>query len=311
MAIVKYLDPKNDVAFRKIFGTPKNKKILIHFLNDLLGKAGAEAIKSVSFQNSFQLPDISTQKQSVVDVRCTDQQGKQYIVEMQVAPTHSFDKRAQYYAAKAYVEQAVRGKNTYENLKEVIFLAITEFVMFPNKRKYKSKEHKSVHVFKDEETHEHDLKDISFIFIELPKFNKKIKDLVTFEDKWCYFFKHAHEPDNIEQLIAMNDDVIKQAYTQLVAHNWTKQELQEYEAIQKNTMDAIAREDYVREEGTSKGMAEGMEKGIVQGIEKGIEKGKADERLAIAKRMLAEGMDIKTISKITGLSLKEQELERQ
>ena len=36
MSLTKFLDPKNDYAFKRIFGKPKNEDILIHFLNDML-----------------------------------------------------------------------------------------------------------------------------------------------------------------------------------------------------------------------------------------------------------------------------------
>lgn len=246
MTIVKYLDPKNDVAFKKIFGTPKNKDILIHFLNEVLGKRGEDAIKTVKFLDPNQYPEIKHEKQSVVDVLCTDQRKIKYIVEMQVAPTKGFEKRAQFYAARAYCSQAQPGKNTYKNLKEVIFLAITEFVMFPKKRPYKSD-----HVILDKETHEHDLKDFSFTFIELPKFKKKLSELETYEHKWCYFLKHAAEPENADKLIASlkksGDKMIRKAYHELEAYHWTPEELIRYERQEKAEWDAIAIAEYAED----------------------------------------------------------------
>ena len=76
----------------------------------------------------------------------------------------------------------------YHDLKEVIFLAISDFIMFPQKKNYKSD-----HVMLDEESHENDLKDFSFTFLELPKFNKEIDQLSNMTEKWSYFFKHAEE----------------------------------------------------------------------------------------------------------------------
>jgi predicted transposase/invertase (TIGR01784 family) len=292
MAITRYLNPKNDVAFKKIFGTEKNKDVLMAFLNEVLGKSGEEKIKEVSFLNPVQQPDIVYRKESVVDVLCTDEVGIQYIVEMQVAKVGGFEKRAQYYASKAYCSQAQEGSN-YSELKEVIFLAITDFVMFPNKKGYKSD-----HIILDRESREHDLKDLYFTFIELPKFKKEnIKELETMEEKWCYFFKHAHEPDNIIRLIESSDEIIKRAYDALEAHNWTEVELRAYDASEKVAMDARARESYVRQEAREEALQEGMEKGM----EKGIEKGRAE----IAQRMLSEGLNIGLISKVTGLSEEE------
>lgn len=133
MTATKFLDPKNDFAFKKIFGTEKSKSILIHFLNDILGFPEGEKIKQVTFLKTVLDPEVAAKKQSIVDVLCVDEKGVQYIVEMQVARTDSFAKRAQYYAAKAYVNQMNNG-DTYEKLKQIIFLAITDFVMFPRRQ---------------------------------------------------------------------------------------------------------------------------------------------------------------------------------
>src|SRR3989338_9119218 len=181
----KYLDPKNDIAFKKIFGTEKNKEILIHFLNDMITFKENSPIISVTFLKTSQDPETALKKTSIVDILCKDEKGNQYIVDMQVAKEKGFEKRAQYYASKAYISQANAGE-AYHDLKEVIFLAISDFEMFPNKAAYKSD-----HVILDKESHENDLKDFSFTFVELPKFRKDIDHLSNMTEKWCYFFKHA------------------------------------------------------------------------------------------------------------------------
>lgn len=284
-AIVKYLNPRNDIAFKKIFGTEKNKDILIHFLNDVVVKAGKPLIKEVTLLNPMQHPVIASKKQSIVDVLCEDESGIKYIVEMQVAKVAGFEKRAQYYAAKAYASQTDSGE-TYDHLKEVIFLAITEYVMFAEKEGYKS-----MHVILDKETYEHDLKDFSFTFIELPKFNvTDIKDLKTYEQKWCYFFKHAHDADDVGELLKNSDEVIQKAYHELEAHNWTEEELLAYEDSEKTARDNRAREVFVKEEGKAEG--------------------KAEKQLEIAKNLLKKGMSKLDISSVTGLSISEvKELE--
>ena len=70
MAITKFLDPKNDVAFHRIFGSEKNKDILIHFINDVLELRDANKIKEVTFLSTIQIPEIAAKKQSIVDVLC-------------------------------------------------------------------------------------------------------------------------------------------------------------------------------------------------------------------------------------------------
>jgi predicted transposase/invertase (TIGR01784 family) len=203
---------------------------------------------------------------------------------MQVAKVRGFEKRAQYYAAKAYSNQMNSGEE-YGNLKEVIFLAIVDFVMFPDKEGYKSE-----HVILDKVSYENDLKDFSFTFIELPKFKKeRVEDLESYEEKWCYFFKHSKNPDNIEKLIGSSDNVISKAYDVLLSHHWSDQELNAYEQVTKANLDAMAREAQVKEEA----MAEGREKGIAEG--------RLEEKVSIAKKMLKYGVPLEEVMKITGL----------
>ncbi|HJK86916.1 MAG TPA: Rpn family recombination-promoting nuclease/putative transposase [Candidatus Megaira endosymbiont of Nemacystus decipiens] len=309
MALSKFLDPKNDVAFKRIFGSEDNKNILIRFINDILGLKGAEEVKSVQFLSPVQDPEISCKKQSVVDVLCKDQSGVQFIVEMQVAPQVGFEKRAQYYASKAYSRQLNKGQRDdgkYYNLKEVVFIAITDYVVFPNKKDYKSD-----HVILDKKTYEHDLKDFSFTFIELPKFKKdKVEQLETIVEKWCYFFKHADETSEADmKKIIEGDEVIEHAYEALNQFNWNEQELLLYEQERKRVLDNYNAELYVIEQAERKGMEKGMEKGKKEGLEEGMEKGLEKGKLAIAKNMLLQKFDLDTISAVTGLSLKDlQEL---
>ncbi|MBA8753791.1 MAG: hypothetical protein E3V96_03770 [Wolbachia pipientis] len=82
MALSKFLDPKLDLTFKKIFGTEKNKNILIHFLNDILGFTGVNTIQDVEFLSTIMNPEIASDKQSIVDVLCKDSYGNRYIAEM-------------------------------------------------------------------------------------------------------------------------------------------------------------------------------------------------------------------------------------
>ena len=174
----------------------------------------------VTFLKTVQDPEIASKKQSIVDVLCVDEHGKKYIVEMQVARTTGFEKRAQYYAAKAYVEQ-LNQSEAYENLKEIIFLAITDFVMFADKQNYKSD-----HVILDRDSYEQNLKDFSFTFVELPKFHLSIDQLNTMTEKWCYFFKHADatKERDLDQITG-SDTIIKRAYEELNQFSWNEEEL--------------------------------------------------------------------------------------
>ncbi|MGL9718563.1 MAG: Rpn family recombination-promoting nuclease/putative transposase [Wolbachia sp.] len=287
MAFSKLLDPKNDVAFRRIFGTEKNKDILIHFLNDILGFTGKDAIQDIEFLSTILDPDIAAKKQSIVDVLCRDENGVQVIVEMQVAKTKGFEKRAQYYAAKAYSRQANKG-GQYEDLKEIIFIAIADCILFPNKSEYKSK-----HTIRDEETNEHDLKDFYFTFIELPKFPKTKEDqLENIVEKWIYFFKYAEETSERElERITGSDVIIKKAYEELNRFNWSEKEFIAYEQEIKRIRDEQAV------------LAQKLDDAREEGIQIGEKKGKIE----VARAMLANNVDVDTIAKCTNLSISEIE----
>ena len=321
----KFLDPKNDIAFKKIFGNEKNKDILIHFLNDiLLCFEGKDLIQEITFLKPIQDPEIVSKKTSIVDILCTDSKGIKYIVEMQVAKIKGFEKRAQYYASKAYSSQANKN-DKYHDLKAIIFLAIADFIMFPSKKEYQSN-----HVILDKKSYEQDLKDFSFTFIELPKFNKKLKELSTIQEKWCYFFKHAKNTSPVELKKLIGKDVIlEKAYHELDSAFWTEKELVAYEQAEKKIKDYVASMEQKFDEGKALGIAlgitEGITKGIAEGITKGkaegialgitegitkgmaegITKGKAEGKVEIAIKLLKKKYSINDITELTGLSSEE------
>jgi predicted transposase/invertase (TIGR01784 family) len=269
----KFLDPKNDVAFKKIFGTEKNKDILIHFLNDMITFKENCPIVSVTFLKTVQDPETAAKKTSIVDILCKDEKGNHYIVEMQVAKEKGFEKRAQYYASKAYISQANNG-GAYHDLKEVIFLAIADFVMFPQKAAYKSD-----HVILDKESHENDLKDFSFTFLELPKFKKDVDHLSNMTEKWAYFFKHA-ESTSLEDMLKLieNDEIMEKAYEQLDRVSWNDAELLTYDQAEKYEGAYLA----------------SMAQKFDEGFEKGVEK--------VVRTMLRKKIDISIIAESTGLT---------
>ena len=293
MALSKFLDPKNDVAFKKIFGSEKHKDILIHFINDVLERKDNDQIDEVEFLSTIQDAEIASKKQSIVDVLCRDKNGVQIIVEMQVAPTKGFEKRAQYYAAKAYSRQLNKGQEAdglYENLKAVIFIAIADYIVFPDKTEFKSE-----HVILDKNSHEHDLQDFSFTFVELPKFKKeKIEELDTTLDKWCYFFKYAAKTSEADMAkIGSSYKTIGDAYEIVNQYNWNEQQLLAYERETKRVWDNRSVLEFQ------------LDKAKAEGMEQGIEKGKTERDIEIAKGMILKNYPLADISALTGLSLVE------
>ncbi|MCG8341020.1 MAG: Rpn family recombination-promoting nuclease/putative transposase [Cytophagales bacterium] len=119
----RFLDPKNDFAFKRIFRSRKHKKLLISFLNAVLQNQIPSPIQRLSFLKTVQDPEIASKKQSAVDVMCQDQEGTHYIVEMQLVSQEGFEESAQYYASKAYTSQMGEG-DQYKDVKEVFMIML-------------------------------------------------------------------------------------------------------------------------------------------------------------------------------------------
>lgn len=219
---MKFVDIKNDVAFRKIFGNENRKEVLISFLNAVLLLQENHKIVDVDILTPYQLPDLKGGKVTIVDVKAKDQNDKTYIVEMQVAEVDGFDKRVLYYASKSYSAQIERG-DEYGKLKPTYFIGILDFEVTQNPS------YINRHKIIDIETSENYLKDIEFNFIELPKFNKKENELESIIDQWVYFIKNAENLDIIPGNII--DEGLKFAYQDADKHNWTKAELEAYDYV--------------------------------------------------------------------------------
>ncbi len=286
--ISKYLNPQNDFAFRKIFGQEKNKDILLAMLNSVVRDHLHREIVDVEFLKTHQDPDTAAKKQSIVDVLCRDQDGCQYVIEMQVAYQYFFKERAQYYASKAYIDQAGAG-GKYYNLKKVIFLAFTNFSVFPEEDDYKSE-----HVIKNKKTNQNQLKALNFTFIDLPRFMQQCPqdiEKLSLEHKFYYFLSKAErmKDDELEKL-AGQDIVIRKAFKEIDYFNMSEVEQRTYDQEKKRLLDNEAVEQTSRriakEEGRKKGRKEGREEGEKIGREKGEKIGREEGEKIGQKKML-------------------------
>lgn len=158
----KYADPLNDVAFFKLFGDEKNKDILIHFINSVLKR---KHVKDVEYLPGNSDLYVRYMRQSIIDVLCTDEDGSKYIVQIRNSNRKEEfeEKKAICYASKTYGDEMEKG-GKYSDLKEVILIAICNYVVFPNEKDYIS-HHKFEYIIED-----HKLRDFSIVYIELPKY---------------------------------------------------------------------------------------------------------------------------------------------
>ena len=293
--MARYLDATNDVAFVKIF---KNENRLRGFLNATLRLEAGARIQKITLLPSREIPDIGQGKESLFDLKCTDEAGNIFVVEMQNRREGHFLKRAQYYGAKTYASQLKRGDDysaepeaeeeqppldeaeRHKGLVPVVVVAVSAKRLFP-----KHIDCVSFHRTLEQKTKEQHLFALTYVFIELPKFKKPDNALETVEDEWLHFLKYARKdqapPDTI------TDKYVLDAYKALERFNWTDVEFDAYDRAR------------LRREIAEDNLAESYQEGVEEGIEKGIEKGK----ITVAKALLQDGVSLAVIAKASGLSL--------
>ncbi|MEM8806808.1 MAG: Rpn family recombination-promoting nuclease/putative transposase [Cyanobacteria bacterium P01_G01_bin.38] len=290
--MLTFINPKTDFAFKKIFGSPQSKDILISFLNAILYQE-QPTIQDLTVLDPYQAPRIAGIKDSYLDVKAELTDHTSVIIEMQVLNVLGFEKRVLYNAAKAFSIQLGVGED-YTQLNPVIALTITDFEMFENSVKvisrYRLKE-------KDDLTDYSD--DIELVFAELPKFTKTLNQLNTLTDKWLYFLKSANQ---LEKIPPNLDNVaeIHHAFEVARQSRLSKDELElleKREIFLHDSRNAIRKAKLV---GEAKGRAEGR----AEGRAKGRAEGAKDAKLEIARSLLGL-LDMETISQKTGLPLRE------
>ncbi|MEQ8382334.1 MAG: Rpn family recombination-promoting nuclease/putative transposase [Coleofasciculus sp. A1-SPW-01] len=199
---MRFISPKTDFAFKKIFGSNDSKDILISFLNALIYDANS-VIQDLEILDPYNPGDVVNLKDSYLDVKALLDNGSTVLIEMQVLNVASFEKRVIYNLTKTYANQLKYGEG-YSYLKPAIALTITDFLMFDQTQRFLTrfclKETQELFDYPDPE--------IELIFVELPKFTKTLDELDSLTDKWIYFIKEAPSleviPPTFSQLPALD-----------------------------------------------------------------------------------------------------------
>mgnify|MGYP006335442331 CR=1 FL=1 len=272
---MNFINPKTDFAFKKIFGSDESKDILISFLNAILYEA-EPVIEDLEILDPYLAPKIKGVKDTYLDVKAKITGDKTVIIEMQVLNVESFEKRILYNAAKAYSVQLKKG-DKYDLLNPVIALTITDFQMFENLETVISRfVLKEKTFFVDFLTNE-----LEFVFVELPKFDKRLEELETLTDKWIYFMKTARTLSSVPEQLG-NVPELRHAFSIANEANLEPDELEDLER----------REIFIQDQrgAIAKATRLGMEKGIKQGIEQGIEQGIKQGKLQLIIRLLERSL---------------------
>lgn len=286
---MRYLDPKADLTFKKIFG--KHPDLLISLLNALLPLSDEEQIESIEYLPTELVPELYEHKNSIVDVLCQDIKGRQFCVEMQMEWTTAFKQRVLFNASKLYVTQAKK-KGQYKDLKPVYSLNLVNEIFEPELEEYQ-------HDYKivcDKHT-DRVIEGLHFTFIELPKITPHTMAEKKMAVLWLRFLTEIDDDTQTPPAELQANPEINKALEEVEVTAFTEEELRGYDKF----WDIVRTEKTLLGGSYEKGHAEGRAEGIAEGIAEGERK----EKLATAKRLLALGLAPDIAAKGSGLTIEE------
>lgn len=274
----RYINPFTDFGFKRLFGTEMNKELLISFLNSLFH--GHEDIVDISYRNTEQLGSLVQDRKAVFDVYCENTKGEKFIVEMQKAEQNYFKDRSIFYATFPIREQAKRGEWDFQ-LKGVYTVGILNFI-FPDDEYAPECMHHEIKLMDVEDKHVFYDK-LTFVYLEMPKFNKTEDELDGMMDKWLYVLRNLSRL--MERPAALQERVFNRLFEQAEIARLSPTELRNYEESIKVYRDITNVVNTAEKKGIAKGIAEGKRE--------------------VAVQMKLAGIPIGQIAKFTGLTEEE------
>jgi len=271
--VANYLDPKNDLTFKCVFG--KHKHLCMSLINSMLPLENP--IESIEYQTNELIPELTdVLRNTIVDVRCTDSVGRQFIVEMQLFWSESFKSRVLLNASKAYIMQLDKAEKI-KLLQPVYALNFVNEIF----EKSPKMENEYFHHYKivNIRNTEKQIKGLEFLFVELPKFKPQNRAEQKLHELWLRFLTEINENTVEVPAELLKHEHIREAVGYMERAAYTKEQLQTYDKWKINML-------------TERGM-----------IDDAMEEGKK----GIARNMLKDGMSVEIVCKYTGLSIQQLE----
>ena len=309
----KYLDPRADLTFKKIFG--EHKHLVISLLNALLPLKEDEQVESIEYWPAEKVPDRPlAEKDSIVDVCCKDNKNREFIVEMQMTWTDSFKKRVLFNASKAYVAQSKRG-DEYVLLQPVYALNFVNAEFMKDVDDY----YHYYHLVHDKYTNEV-IDGLHLVFVELPKFKPQTYSERKMQVLWLRFLTEINDETREVPAELLENAETNEALEIIERAAFSDAEMRAYDKF----WDIVSRQktlegDYKREINAMKNEVEMAEKAIEEAKAEAEEaKAEAEEAKAeaeeaksklvdSARKMKVKGYAVGDIADITGLPAEEIE----
>ena len=274
-----FADPKTDFVFKRIFGSEPHKHLLIKLLNSLLELEEGRLITDLSYLGPEQTTELPEMKLSIVDVKCVDQQGTKYVVEMQLLNVEGFEERIVYNASKAFTMQLRRAED-YPKLKDVVGVTICDFSLWPEPPEPGQPSVPMLSRWRMQEQHSsvRGPAQVQYVFLELPKYTAGEHPEAVL-DKWARFFREA---ENLEVIPPeLDEGPFREAFEVARMAQFTEFELETYNRAKIAEQDARGALTKARQEGREEGREEGRREGELQALRESIHEGFAARDLPI------------------------------
>lgn len=280
----KYLDPKADLTFKLVFG--EHKDLVMSLLNALLPLEPDGMITSVEYLPSEMVPENPGKKDSVVDVRCKDQKGRQFIVEMQLYWNQYFKSRVLLNASKAVVKQLKEGEG-YNLIQPVYCLNLINDIGFESDPDEFYHDYAIVNVAHSDRI----IEGLRFVFVELPKFKPESIAEKKMAVLWLRFLTEINKKTQEAPAELLENEQTRKALSLVEKSAMSEEQLYAYDKFWMTITD---------EEGF-------LEARYYKGMEKGRAEGKDEANHENARKMKSLGMPVEVIAQVTGLTIKEIE----
>ncbi|MCM1153170.1 MAG: Rpn family recombination-promoting nuclease/putative transposase [Muribaculum sp.] len=295
MCTERYVNPFTDFGFKLLFGNQANREFLIEFLNSILDCP--RRIVDISYNNTEVFGKSADDRKAVYDLYCETADGSHIIVEMQNAYQRYFMDRTIYYSSFLMQAAARRGEWDYR-LPEVYTVAFLKFNMddYIGDPSYK-------HVVRlmDIDTKQVFFNKLTYIYIEMPKFDKTLSELSDNADYWLYLIKNLPALDDKPE--SFRDKVFERFFRAAEIAKFTPEQRVAYETslkIMRDYNNTVSSAEY---KGELKGRAEGLAEGRAEGRAEGIAEGERTKALEIAKKLKQLGLGDDEIRRTTGITL--------
>lgn len=275
---MKYLDPKADLTFKKVFGN--HPDLLRSLLNALLPLGETEQIQKIEYLPTELVPNLYLHKNSIVDVLCEDVMGRKFCVEMQMEWSNAFKQRVLFNASKIYVAQAMRS-DEYGKLKPVYSLNLVNDIFERDMPDCFIHNYRIVH----EKDTDKVIEGLHFTFVELPKFEPRSISERRMAVLWLRFLTEIDASIREAPAELLNDPEISKALEEVNVSAFSEEELRAYDKFWDN----------VRVEKTL----------LHDSFQNGMAKGERQKAMEIAKSLLDAGMTVEQTAQITGLAVDE------